>query len=171
MSTKNPTSRFYQTKRGTASPVISQILDLMTDGQCSQAVFDFIFRTGAARMAPTEEDAGSEMSEWVLRVWRRAKALGVVRNCETGRSRRCSCLHPPSWRVQKIMSRLKRMEMESIGFTYEQRILEDERARRKKENESSSARGGVYTLGNLQVDGFGLQFNLQVDGLGLQLMG
>ena len=45
------------------------IRNLLVDGRCSQAVLDFPSTTDVGRMVPAEEDAGSEVSEWVL--WER----------------------------------------------------------------------------------------------------
>jgi len=40
--------------------------DLLADKKCSQAVLDFISITDVGRLAPAEEDAGSEVSDWEL---------------------------------------------------------------------------------------------------------
>jgi len=41
--------------------------DLLADGRCSQAVLDFLSTTDVGRLAPAEEGAGSEVSEWERR--------------------------------------------------------------------------------------------------------
>jgi len=44
-----------------------KIRDLLADGKCGQAVLDFLCSTDVGRLVPTEEDAGSDVSEWELR--------------------------------------------------------------------------------------------------------
>ena len=41
--------------------------DLLADVRCSHAVLDFLSTTDVGRLVPSEEDAGSEASEWELR--------------------------------------------------------------------------------------------------------
>ena len=63
-----------------------KVRDLLADGRCSRAVLDFLITTEVGKTVPvTEEDAGSEASEWELREraeregeWRaEAEALGT----------------------------------------------------------------------------------------------
>jgi len=43
------------------------IRDLLADKRCSQAVPDFLSTTDVGRLAPAEEDTGSEVSKWERR--------------------------------------------------------------------------------------------------------
>jgi len=50
-----------------------KIRDLLADGRCAQAVLDFLTSTDVGRLVPPleeEKDAGSQVSEWELRVRR-----------------------------------------------------------------------------------------------------
>jgi len=66
-----------------------KIRDLLADGRCSQAVLDFLSTTDVGRLAPAEEDAESEVSEWERRERREerraeAEELGVAGELAAG---------------------------------------------------------------------------------------
>jgi len=50
------------------------VRDLLANVRCSQAVLDFLSTTDVGRLAPAEEYAGSEVSEWEREEERRAEA-------------------------------------------------------------------------------------------------
>jgi len=84
-------------KREEETPVHPFIVrDLLADKRCSRAVLDFLSTTDVGRLAKTEEDAGSEMSEWELREReeeRRAEAGELVAEETWVRGRNC-CSYP-----------------------------------------------------------------------------
>jgi len=53
--------------------------DLLADKRCSQAVLDVLSTADVGRLIPTEEDTGSEVSEWEL-----PRAQGAGRGEEGG---------------------------------------------------------------------------------------
>ena len=76
-----------------------KIQDLFADQRCSQAVLDFLSRTGVGRTVPAVEveyEAGSEASEWELRERREreeemeaeAEALGAEDEGDAGEEHR-----------------------------------------------------------------------------------
>ena len=71
-----------------------KIRDLFADGRCGQAVLDFLSSTDVGRLVPTEDDTGSDVSEWERserEAARRAEAEAVPRrSLVLGRNHRCS---------------------------------------------------------------------------------
>jgi len=72
-----------------------KIQDLLADTRCSQPVLDFLSTTDVGRLAPTAEDAGSELSEWEL--WERREKEGWKPRGWVARVRN----NLPSWRPQE----------------------------------------------------------------------
>jgi len=79
-----------------------QVRGLLSDGRCSQAVLDFLSTTDVGRLAPTGEDAGSEVSEREIRERREGKEERRTEAEELGAAGKCRRFYPrpPSWHPQ-----------------------------------------------------------------------